>query len=287
MKNLLLILFVATGVLFTSCDKTENVIYDPNSGETLAFFEDNSASLEVLLGGESTIDVEVGVTTLSDQDRTVTVVVNEEESTIDSENYSLSTNDVVIPAGEYYGSLTITGIDVSLSTDPVLLVLDLVSINGGVVSDNSITVSVLVVCPIPNGWFTGAYTMEQISSQQDPFFPTYGEAFESQTVNVNQVTSTVREFNFSFFPTGFDVASTMTFTFDCGTIRARGLPQGGGLSCDGGATDPISQATSPNATYAEADLENDDVVIVEILNFEPDGGCGTGSYPVTLQFTKQ
>lgn len=144
-----------------------------------------------------------------------------------------------------------------------------------------------VVCPVPEEWFVGSYLMERTSTQEDPFFPTYGQAFstDGQIVNIS-ANGTARSFDFLYFPDpeGFSADHKLTLTFLCGIVEVLGAPNAGGLACDAGAP-PIGQATAiPPSTY---DLSSDDVVIVNLLDFEPDGGCNTGNYPVTLRFTKQ
>lgn len=140
-----------------------------------------------------------------------------------------------------------------------------------------------VVCPVPEEWFVGSYLMERTSTEEDPFFPDFGQAFseDGQIVNIS-ANGTQRVFEFSYFPNSFDFGQVMTFTFVCGNIQVLGTSAAGTLGCGDGS---IGQATAnPPSTY---DLSSDDVVIVNLLDFEPDAGCDTGNYPVTLRFTKQ
>jgi hypothetical protein len=140
-----------------------------------------------------------------------------------------------------------------------------------------------VICPVPEEWFVGSYLMEKTSPEEDPFFPDFGQAFttEGQVVNIT-ANGTQRNFEFSYFPNSFAFGQNMNFTFLCGTVEVLGTAAAGTLGCGTGS---IGQSTAiPPSTY---DLSSDDVVIINLLDFEPDGGCNTGNYPVTLRFTKQ
>ncbi len=151
-----------------------------------------------------------------------------------------------------------------------------------------------VICPVPEDYFVGSYLMERTSSQEDPFFPTYGQAFSTsgQLVNIT-ANGTERNFEFLFYPEpagtqpgqtdpGFEFPQNMKFTFLCGEIEVLGTAVAGTLGCGTGS---IGQATP--AVPSSYDLSNDQEVIINLLDFEPDAGCETGNYPVTLKFTKQ
>lgn len=140
-----------------------------------------------------------------------------------------------------------------------------------------------VICPVPEDWFVGNYLMQKTSTGEDPFFPQFGQAFssEGQVVNIT-ANGTQRNFEFAYFPNSFAFGQNMRFTFLCGNVEVLGTAIAGTLGCGGGS---IGQATAvPPSTY---NLSSDDVVIIDLLDFEPDGGCNTGNYAVTLRFTKQ
>jgi len=151
-----------------------------------------------------------------------------------------------------------------------------------------------VICPVPEDYLVGNYLMEKTSAEEDPFFPAFGQAFSStgQIVNIT-ASGSQRNFEFSYYPDplgtqtgqtdpGFASSYNMKLTFLCGNIEALGTIMTGSLGCGSGS---IGQKNAiPPSQY---DLSNDTVVIVNILDFEPDGGCDTGNYPVTLRFTKQ
>ncbi len=146
--------------------------------------------------------------------------------------------------------------------------------------------TVNVTCPVPEDYFVGSYLMERTSVQEDPFFPAFGQAFTTagQVVNIT-ANGAERRFQFSYFPQpqGFQFPQRMTFTLICNDIFVFGTAVGGTLGCGGGAT--IGQSTPP--VPSQYDLLDDNVIIIDILDFQGDGNCGTGNYPVTLRFTKQ
>ena len=70
----------------------------------------------------------------------------------------------------------------------------------------------------------------------------------------------------------------------CGNIEVVGTINAGGLGC-GGAN--IGFSTGTTVSTFDQNFVDDDVVIVNVTDFEPDGNCGTGGYQVQLRFTKQ
>ncbi len=137
-----------------------------------------------------------------------------------------------------------------------------------------------VICVVTPTFFTGTYLMEQLSGA-DPFYAS--EVFgDTQIVEIT-ANGTLRSFNFLYFPGIFDSDYNFTMNLSCGDILVTGSINAGGLGC-GGAN--IGFATgNPISTYDE-DL-GDDIMLVNLNDFEPDGNCATGSYPVEVRFTKQ
>ena len=130
-------------------------------------------------------------------------------------------------------------------------------------------------------FFSGQYLMEQLSGL-DPFFAseTFGD---TQVVNII-ADGYSRSFDFLYFPGIFDSDYNFTMTLACGEIYVLGTINAGGLGCGGSnigfsTGDPIS---SYDETYTD-----DDVIVVNVSDFKPDGSCDTGDYPVVLRFTKQ
>lgn len=129
-------------------------------------------------------------------------------------------------------------------------------------------------------FFSGQYLMEQLSGS-DLFF-------DSETFGDTQIVTIIaenysRSFDFMYFPGMYDANYNFTMNLECGVIQVIGNINEGRLGCGsniGFSTgDPVS-AYDP--TYAD-----DDVITVNVSDFNPDGSCDTGDYPVELRFTKQ
>ena len=90
-----------------SCEE-DKVIYDVDGGQTAFLFNTESSNLGVSAEGTSSVTVQVGVTTRSDQDRTIPVYIDA-SSTATADQYSLTASSLVIPAGQFVGNVVITG----------------------------------------------------------------------------------------------------------------------------------------------------------------------------------
>lgn len=129
-------------------------------------------------------------------------------------------------------------------------------------------------------FFSGQYLMEQLSGS-DPFFgsETFGD---TQIVNI-VADGTTRSFNFLYFPGVFDSDYNFFMNLVCGEIQVTGTINSGSLGC--GSNIGFSTGT-PVSTYDQS-FTTDDVITVNVADFDPDGSCDTGSYPIELQFTRQ
>ena len=140
-----------------------------------------------------------------------------------------------------------------------------------------------VTCFIPEDYFVGEYTVEQISKQQNAFADGSGPAFsEAEQIVTVERNGTQRIFTYTYFPESFASEITITLDLICDEVFVTGT--GSNLSCEAGA--PFIGQSTPEipSTYS---VENDIEILLDLIDFEPDGGCGTGGYPVTLRFTKQ
>lgn len=136
MKNIKF-LFTALVLVFfvTSCEKYDD--YEANRPEVVGFTT-AAKNLKVPNGRSKDLSLEVYVTNISDQDRTFTVSVVENRTLVAAENYELG-ESVVIPAGEQVGTFVMTGVDVSLTSEKLDLVL-MVNPEGNTVSGGQIVV---------------------------------------------------------------------------------------------------------------------------------------------------
>lgn len=285
MKKLFALLIVATSLF--SCDKTESPIFD--GARKITYFQQASASLQVVLNEGGSVSRNIVSSEISNVDRTVQVVLD--TATISNPDAFSFTQEVVIPAGEYTGVFTVEGFSVEeLTTDNELLVFSIASTSDG--SDlngnlQQLEIQMRLICPVPDDFFTGTYTMEQISTQENPFFANFGRSLGTQTVEVavDEDVSTQRVMQISYFPGSFDSPYQLEIDLSCGEFVPRGFITTGALGCSGGASS--IGITAPDVLSNFVIEEGDDVLIVDVLDFGEDGGCGTTPYVATLQFTKQ
>jgi len=159
MKKLSLLLL---SIIVFSCGEHEDVIYDPNTSTTFAFFDSTTTTMEVFLGDAPlTKSITVGVSTISSENRTVTLSVDEELSTASAASYDVNL-EVTIPANEYFGTTTVTAItdELTLCTTANVL-LKIVSVSdGGNVSTAAHSVGMTKnENPLPDDFAVGDYTL--------------------------------------------------------------------------------------------------------------------------------
>lgn len=159
MKKITLLLLT---IIAFSCGEHENVIYDPNTSTTFATFAANSTTLEVYLGDDPLSDtISVSVSTLSSEDRTVVLAVDEELSTAAVDSYNVDLQ-VTIPANEYFGTANITALtdELTLCTTATV-VLNIVSVSdGGDFSGAAHSVGMTKnENPLPDDFAIGDYTL--------------------------------------------------------------------------------------------------------------------------------
>lgn len=282
MKKLIYFLAIIVSVsTLTSCEY-ETRLYEGN--QTLAYFPELTSRVEVELNTTSTtITIPVNASTLSDADRTVNITV---EGSAAANQYSVA-NQVTIPAGSYFGSLELTGFITDLTTSGVNLTFTLEDgiDAGGVASSRTHTSTIVLICPIPDTYFTGSYLIEQQTGSAP--FASIQPAFGTQTVDVQVSSGTSRTFDFLYSPLNFQSDFAMTLNLVCDTFQVFGDIQSGSLSCDGGNTQ-IGQRNS--ATVSTYDLADDSTFSIFFNDFAGpglDGGCGTTPYEIELTMTKQ
>jgi|TARA_B110000908_G_C10136095_1_gene394533 hypothetical protein len=156
-NKFLLVFTVITTLVFTSCGEQENVQYDAVNGLTLISFATTSTKIPVKPTEVSSTDIKIEVSTLSTSERTFTVVVDE-SSTATSDQYTIS--DFTVPAGEFIGSGTVTGVYSALpAVGPVALVLKLTGIDGkeASIDSNIYTIGLERFCAFDIADFYGTY----------------------------------------------------------------------------------------------------------------------------------
>lgn len=120
MKKLKFITLILTiALVAVSCETYDD--YDTNR-ETVVGFTKSSQNINgIPEGGEKSVTLDVFASDLSNNDRTFTVIsipIANPEVDIPTadENYTFDTS-VIIPANERMGSITVTGVDVSITNE--------------------------------------------------------------------------------------------------------------------------------------------------------------------------
>ena len=274
MKKYLYILFASLGLL-TSCEE-DVVIFDGENGQTVVQFGQSSANLAITIDDTGSVVVPVDVTTISDSDRTFNVSVVEEATTADPGSYSFGS--IVVPAGEYNGSLTIDGVDNNVETTPESLVLEIAEGSDYRV-EGQLNVSVFQVCPVEDGTFTGMYsiTVDTPGLFGCGVFPdggvvelSVGESPLERTFNAEYIL----DCGFGSFPTDF------AFTLVCNEIVFTTVDTG--VGCAG---NDVNLVVGPGATAGAYDFTDDSSFTV-IVTDNVASDCGGGPVQTSYTFTK-
>jgi hypothetical protein len=145
-KNFLLffVAFLGLSLSLVSCDPLDDDNQKTASSEAFLFLK-TSSNLPASNTGVSTVDVEVGVTTVSTSDRTYSVSIDD-SSTADPSEYSINMSSLFIPANSYTGSFTITANFDNIPDGVVNTIVLNLSADDLVVSNDQHTVSIYRVC---------------------------------------------------------------------------------------------------------------------------------------------
>lgn len=258
---------IAVLSLFVSCEDFEIPIYDKDNGQTLLTVFSNPGQLLPVPDTGATTSFDVGVTTVSDTDRTVSLSIDP-SSTADPAAYSVPSS-VVIPAGAYSVSVPVAGnFDgvPELGLASVVISVDSITDDNEVLvgSNNTHTIDFFRFCPFQNGaTFTGDYQLETLS------LGIFGVTTLTDGVVTIGEGSTVadREFSIAAYP-AFGAFSPFTFRFSliCGEIVVTAVDNIN-VGCGGG------NAIGASATVTSTYTEDDDSTLV--INFVDDarGQC--------------
>jgi len=193
------------------------------------------------------------------------------------------------------------GVDITDMTigDEIRLRYSLTNSSGRAISSTGEPFTVVipvVTCelpPLPEGFFTGTYEIEQLAGV-GPFDGTFGPQYSTQTVIIAEDPndSDVRTFTALLHPDpgGFSFSVECTVTINCGQflfMNDGGAAAGGTLGCDGGISS-ITDGPAAIPTVIDITEGADDVIIANHTGFGiSDGGCDVPTYEITLQYTKQ
>jgi hypothetical protein len=276
MKNIIKLIIVC--LFMSSCGDEELVIYDPATGQTLAFFDSSTTTLEIEINNSNTATIEVGVSTISSSDRTLTISIDP-SSTATPAMYSFNSS-VTILANEYFGTINFTGIDDGLTSEGATLTLNIDPIAGGIISSQNHTVNLIEICPVATTFAIGMYTLDFVSGGVGAagFAPALGTGIAVDVIN--GAGTTERTFNVKCYPSfGFSNApADFSFNLVCGTTISNGLVDGqiSGVGCGGS----IAFGPSGAGTYTVGDDTNITLVFAEDTA-EICGSVATTTYTLT------
>jgi len=282
MKKITLLLLT---IIAFSCGEHENVIYDPNTSTTFATFDATSTAMEVYLGDEPLSDtIDVSVSTLSSEDRTVVLAVDEELSTAAVESYNVDLQ-VTIPANEYFGTANITALTDELTLcSTATVVLNIVSVSDG--GDFSAAAHSVGMTknenPLPDDFAIGDYTLT-FNGGGIGATANAGVWGDGTVVEVTAGSSnSERVFSVKCYPSfGFSNANA-DFSIDlvCGNSIFNGAINNTftGVGC---GSSIVLGPTSVNGSYNGTDDSNFTLVFAEDVGGASCGGEGITSYTFT------
>lgn len=276
MRNKLSYIILLSTILLFNCKKQENLVFDNVNGQTLISFGQSTSNLRVVINDVGSVDIPINVSTVSNTDRTARVSVV--SSTAPAGTFSVPAT-VVIPAGSYNGTLTVSGTDTTeLTTEQKNIQIKFDSFDGSNVHlDSNHTINIFQVCPVQSNLFVGRYSIT-VNSPGVFRAGTYGATGTVVELSVG-ATSTQRVFRANYFnDTRFNRQFILNFV--CNTIE---IPyQDHNVGCGGNS---VNLSTGP-ATNKGIYSTTDDSSFTVILTDNVDSDCGGSPVEARYTFTK-
>ena len=256
-----------------SCSDTDNHGVDVNNfnGSDVTYFADGGAGTYFVSGASDNFKIRVVSTTTSNEDREYSILIDPTSTSLPNE-YSLLSNSVTIPSGEYYGEFEVEGSVEGATEEGSNLILKLSGANAMV--DTGFNLNIVKSCPLEAD-FTGDYLIEQITPYVD------GPTLDDGAV-VTLYTTDGSEFQRGFLTANFtnycSTPNEFLFELSCGKVT---LPIENNCNCSCasnyffGAPVDASEYTSDDDTQFELTF-TDDVY----------ADCGSTTQ-TTYRFTKQ
>lgn len=272
------ILLLVLGLIFTTSCEEDVVIFDVDNGQTIGTITNGSEqTLPVPDTGDTAI-IEVGVTTVSDVDRAITISVDQAQTTAQPEEYTINQGTLVIPAGSFVGQIEI---DANFNAIPETGLTSLViNVDGVQGADNlegtlSHRINFFRFCPFEGGAnFLGDY---QLETTVVGIFGT--PTLTDGTVTISQgATVADRRFSVAAYP-AFGAFTPFEFSFSliCGEIVVSAVDNVN-VGCGGG------NAIGPSGTISTYASDDDSELIINFVD-DTRGQC-TGPHEVQIRLTK-
>ena len=266
---------LAIALVFSCQDQDDHgvTVNDYNGLENVTYFTSGTSATYFVSPGAGNFNITIGSTGISDVDRTYDIVVDASSTAVEGNEYLLPSTTATIPAGSYFGDLSVQGIPDGATEAGSTLVLTLSGSDS--MEGSSFTLSIVKSCPL-DADFTGNYLIEQITPYID------GPTFDDGSVVTVYTIDGGNEFQRGFMTPNFtDYCSTpneFIFELNCGNVLVP-TDQSCNCSCAGnyffGAPDVPSTYTYDNDGVFELTFTDD------VTN-----DCGA-SAQTTYRFTKQ
>lgn len=140
-----------------------------------------------------------------------------------------------------------------------------------------------VTCPLPDAMFTGSYALTHVGDASAGF----GLPFVEETITLSTVpgSSTLRQMTMNYLPAfGPFAIEGVRIDFICEVVEFQGLDSG--VGCGGGSITVVGAHLPDYGTPSPQDITDDSVIILNLVEFDADGGCGVPPAPKTIQLTK-
>lgn len=262
------LLILITCITIFSCKDSDDFSQENYSGDSYSFFQVDNPEF-VVSPSNNSFDVVVGSTVLSSSDRTYTVSVDPATTAVSGTDFVISSNSVTIPAGEYFGVLSVTSDVQTVNPDGSTLVLNL---DDDASFSNKVSILIKKECPVSSSLFTGNYLIEQTSDLLDGPTLADGAVVEVVADGLN------RKFLTTNYPQYCSTLYEFVFKLDCGITIVP--TQDNACACADGSG--WFSAAEDNFTY---DI-NDDSEFSIAFQDDTNEDCAAVA-TTTYKFTKQ
>ena len=202
--------------LVFSCQNQDDhgvTVNDYNGDENVTYFTSGTSATYFVSPGAGNFNITIGSTGIADVDRIYDIVVDPSSTAVVDDQYVLPSANATIPAGSYFGDLSVQGIPDGATEAGSTLIL---SLSGGdALESSSFTLSIVKSCPLEAD-FTGDYLIEQTTPYID------GPTFDDGSVVTVYTIDGGNEFQRGFMTPNFtDYCSTpneFIFELNCGSV---------------------------------------------------------------------
>ena len=237
MKNLYYLTLVILTIGFTSCENENYGVEVNNYDGNVTYFTSGKKGDYFVTPNAGPFKIQVGATNKSNSDRNYTIVVSPESTATKGVDFSMASSTVTIPAGEYFGEISIEGIFAGTKAAGSKLILSLKGDSSDpVMVNNSFSLSIFQKCISD---LAGNYSVTTTYGYHD-FLPNFNPyTMEMEIVAIDQEAGLYEISDFSgglysigpyssSYGTGSE-SFTVQFTENCGNISWENQSDGFGF----------------------------------------------------------